>query len=86
MALFFLVVGLELRREIEAGELSSPKRAALPFVAALGGIGFTVALFVAALAFREPERLDEAKVATVVASIVSGGAALVTGRPLLPRS
>jgi NhaA family Na+:H+ antiporter len=52
----------------------------------LGGIGFTVALFVASLAFREPAQLDEAKVATVIASIVSGVLALVAGRLLLPRS
>ena len=38
MALFFLLVGLELKREILVGELSSLKDAALPVVAALGGM------------------------------------------------
>lgn len=38
MALFFFVIGLELKREFMAGELSSPKKAALPMVAALGGM------------------------------------------------
>jgi len=38
MALFFLLVGLELKREILVGELSSIKDAALPVVAALGGM------------------------------------------------
>jgi Na+:H+ antiporter, NhaA family len=38
MALFFFVVGLELKREILVGELSSPRLAALPIVAAIGGM------------------------------------------------
>ena len=38
MALFFLLVGLELKREILVGELSSLKGAALPMAAALGGM------------------------------------------------
>jgi Na+:H+ antiporter, NhaA family len=38
MAVFFLVVGLELKREILVGELSSLRDAALPVVAALGGM------------------------------------------------
>jgi len=38
MAVFFLLVGLEIKREILEGELSSPRRAVLPIVAALGGM------------------------------------------------
>jgi NhaA family Na+:H+ antiporter len=38
MALFFLLIGLELERELYVGELSSLKNALLPIVAALGGI------------------------------------------------
>ena len=38
MALFFLLVGLELKREILVGELSSMRDAALPIMAALGGM------------------------------------------------
>ncbi len=38
MAVFFLVVGLEIRREMHDGTLSSPALAALPLVAAAGGI------------------------------------------------
>ncbi|HKP63201.1 MAG TPA: Na+/H+ antiporter NhaA [Polyangiales bacterium] len=38
MVIFFFVVGLEIRREISQGELSEWRRAALPAVAALGGM------------------------------------------------
>lgn len=37
MAIFFLLIGLEIKRELVTGELASPRRAALPLVAALGG-------------------------------------------------
>lgn len=38
MAIFFFVVGLELKREIVAGELAKPRKAMLPIIAALGGM------------------------------------------------
>ena len=38
MALFFFLVGLELKREILVGELAVPRQAALPIVAAVGGM------------------------------------------------
>ncbi|MBE7520543.1 MAG: Na+/H+ antiporter NhaA [Thermoflexaceae bacterium] len=38
MAIFFFVVGLEIKRELVEGELASPRRAALPVAAALGGM------------------------------------------------
>jgi NhaA family Na+:H+ antiporter len=38
MTIFFFVVGLEIKRELVAGELSDPKKAALPVMAALGGM------------------------------------------------
>jgi NhaA family Na+:H+ antiporter len=38
MAIFFLLVGLEIKREIIEGELSSPKKAAMPISAAIGGM------------------------------------------------
>ena len=52
-------------------------------VAAIAGIGFTVSLFIAALAFDDKLLVDEAKMAVLVASIVAAllgaGLAIVAG-------
>ncbi len=53
MAIFFFVVGLEIRREIHHGELSEWRRATLPVVAALGGM-VAPALIYLAIASRPP--------------------------------
>lgn len=45
MAIFFFLVGLEIKRELLVGELSSPKKAALPMIAAVGGMLVPAALF-----------------------------------------
>ncbi len=45
MALFFLVIGLELKREILVGELASPKQAMLPIIAAIGGMIVPVIIY-----------------------------------------
>lgn len=47
MAVFFFVVGLEIKREVVHGELSSLRRAALPVVAALGGMLVPAGLYLA---------------------------------------
>jgi Na+:H+ antiporter, NhaA family len=47
MSIFFLVVGLEIKREILQGELSSWRRAALPAMAALGGMVVPAAIYFA---------------------------------------
>ncbi len=47
MALFFFVVGLEIKREILAGELSTLRKAALPLAAALGGMLVPAAVYFA---------------------------------------
>lgn len=46
MAIFFFVVGLEIKREIWVGELSTPKKAALPLMAAVGGMLFPAIIYV----------------------------------------
>ena len=38
MVVFFFIVGLEIKREIKIGELSSPKKAIMPVIAAFGGV------------------------------------------------
>lgn len=45
MAIFFLLVGLEIKREIIEGELSTPKKAAMPIFAALGGMLIPAMIF-----------------------------------------
>ncbi len=45
MAMFFLLVGLEIKRELLAGELSSAQQAALPIACAIGGMVVPAAIF-----------------------------------------
>ena len=47
LAIFFFVVGLELKREFVAGDLRDPARAALPIAAAVGGMAVPALIFVA---------------------------------------
>jgi Na+/H+ antiporter NhaA len=47
MTLFFLVVGLEAKRELDLGELRQRTRIAIPVVCALGGMALAVALYLA---------------------------------------
>lgn len=57
MAVFFLLVGLEIKREIVEGELSSMRQAALPVLAAVGGV-LVPALIYAAFNSGSPETLN----------------------------
>jgi NhaA family Na+:H+ antiporter len=54
MAVFFLVVGMEIKRELLVGELASPRRAAVPIIAAIGGMAVPGAIF-AAFTWGTPE-------------------------------
>ena len=47
MALFFLAVGLELKREIIEGELSDPKKIILPLLGAIGGMIIPAMIYIA---------------------------------------
>lgn len=47
MALFFFIVGLEIKRELFYGELSRPDQIVLPFLAAVAGIVFPALIYVA---------------------------------------
>ena len=46
LAIFFFVAGLELKREFVAGDLRDPRRAAIPILAAVGGMTVPAVLFV----------------------------------------
>ena len=45
MAIFFFLVGLEIRNEIRFGEMRNPKNAAFPIIAALGGMAAPALIF-----------------------------------------
>jgi NhaA family Na+:H+ antiporter len=102
MTLFFLLAGLEIKREVVIGELRDRRAAALPALAALGGmvvpallfgvgrlptsttwrhmfglavtagIGFTVALFVTGLSYRDESLTSSAKLGVIAASVIAG--------------
>lgn len=57
MAIFFFLVGLEIKREVLEGKLSSFDRASLPLVAAVGGMAVPALIFVA-VNWSVPQNLD----------------------------
>ncbi len=57
MALFFFTVGLEIKREIMGGELSTLKKASMPIAAAVGGMVFP-ALFYTVIVMKNPQFLN----------------------------
>ncbi len=57
MALFFFTVGLEIKREIMGGELSTLKKASLPIFAAVGGMALPAIFYVVTL-YNYPEFLE----------------------------
>ncbi len=57
MALFFFVIGLEIKREVMGGELSSLKKASLPISAAIGGM-LIPALLYALLTVNDPDFIN----------------------------
>ncbi len=57
MAIFFFLVGLEIKREVIAGQLSTIDRAALPLIAAVGGMAIPALVFVA-INWNYPENLN----------------------------
>jgi len=57
MAIFFFVVTLEIKREFLQGELSKPKQAILPIIAALGGMIVPAAIYIF-INFKNPNTLN----------------------------
>jgi len=58
LAIFFFVVGLELKHEIVAGSLRDPRTAAVPAIAAVGGMALPALVYVAVLLLRGAEGLQ----------------------------
>lgn len=55
MTIFFFVVGLEIKRELVSGHLASIKKAAMPFIAAVGGMALPAGIYLAIAGRQAPE-------------------------------
>jgi NhaA family Na+:H+ antiporter len=82
MAVFFFVVGLEIKYEVLRGELANPRRLALPILAALGGMIVPALVY---LAFNAgPGGAPQAWPTPVATDIAFAMAALAVAGPKLP--
>jgi len=70
MTVFFFVVGLEIKRELATGELREPRKAALPVIAALGGMLVPAGVYLALMSGRPGERGWGIPMATDIAFVV----------------
>lgn len=78
MTLFFLVVGMEIRREIHEGALSNLRQAGLPIMAALGGVAIPALIYVALNT--DPSRLRGWAVPTATDIAFAVGVLALLGR------
>ncbi len=83
MALFFFVIGLEVRREFSVGELTTPRRAAIPVIAAVGGLVVPALLYLALTPGGEAARAWGLVIGTDTAFLL--GALAVVGPALATR-
>lgn len=84
MAIFFFVVGLEIKHEILRGELSNPRRLALPVLAALGGMVAPALVYLAINA--GPNGAAQGWPTPTATDIAFALAALAVAAPRLPSS
>ena len=70
MTIFFFVVGLEIKRELVSGELREPRKAALPVIAALGGMLVPAGVYLALMHGKPGERGWGVPMATDIAFVV----------------
>ncbi len=80
MTIFFLVVGMEIRREIHEGALSSLRQASLPIMAALGGVAVPALIYVALNT--DPSRLRGWAVPTATDIAFAVGVLALLGRSI----
>lgn len=78
MTVFFLVVGMEIRREIHEGALSSLRQASLPVMAALGGVIVPALIYLSLNS--EPSRVDGWAVPTATDIAFAVGVLALLGR------
>jgi Na+/H+ antiporter NhaA len=79
MTLFFLVVGLEAKRELDLGELRERRRLAIPVVAAIGGVAIPIAIY-AAVNAGGPGARDWGAAMSTDTAFALGALALLTPR------
>ena len=82
MAVFFFVVGLEIKRELVLGELRDPRKAALPLAAAIGGMVVPALIYFALQRGQPGERGWGVPMATDIAFVV--GVMALLGRRAPP--
>jgi len=78
MAIFFFLIGLEVKREIAVGELREPRQAALPVAAALGGMVIPAGIYLALQMGHPGQRGWGIPMATDIAFVV--GCMAILGR------
>lgn len=89
LAIFFFVVGLELKREFVAGDLRDPRRAALPIAAAIGGMVVPAGIYIGINVLAgHPENIDgwAVPIATDIAFALAVLAVLSTHLPTALRT
>jgi Na+:H+ antiporter, NhaA family len=79
MAIFFFVIGLEIKREMMVGELSEPRKVVLPVAAAVGGVAVPILIFLARQHGEAGQAGWAIPMATDIAFVV-GGLALLGSR------
>ena len=84
LAIFFFVVGLELKEELVAGTLRNPRAAAIPIAAAVGGVAVPALVFVAINAGAGPDALKGWAIPAATDIAFAAAVLAVVGQSLPP--